>query len=511
MLSFKEPPLQERSENPNSLFQDVKNLFVEYGLASGGLMPSRGNLAALHRHGYLSLSPAEALKACQCDDYDELAELMRPWYEDEVASRQAEESAILLEIEQARVDKLVPEILFKKILKQKSPERQAIIDSGGKDKNDIGLITEEEVSPLEKIERYKKYQLVQRLLADVETNETSTSWTERRKLGIVLGLYLDDSLAQGKLQERSFTKELCKANASIDDGFVEFEAGNDFDYIFPQVVREGCDQLLSSANDKEYFYDKIDKVALVGKLAVKEYKEASGRQKGITKLGELLVKKSVDINIAFKNRAKYRHWEREDFIDYGYWLLEMLTPGHKLDLAVLTRASQLGIGPGPTVIRGAFNGLANFYQQLPMEGSHHGLFADWSFKDYVVHVAKIAAENGGKVSREIIEQRIADGAVEPSFSHICREAGPLEVLLPAASLEPPANTKMTRQQCLEIGLRYANEHGVPSYADIEASPDLPSETPIRRCFGTTAEYQRLLRAILDARAQIDALPLELAA
>ena len=520
LLPKRTPEEQKQWEKDHYIFISGIHTSVDYAFASGGVLPSEDNLEALYLRGYLDYPPEEIIRAAQCDDIEDFIQFARSFYEDEVRQKSEYEQAILLEIEAARSKVELPDELFKAIVRSKSFEQWAKeTNGGGKSKWDRAILLDVDVPDDEKITRYKRWQLTEKLVRF--PNDTDQQTARERKLNIVLGI---NTLSGAVLS--SFSAEVAKSNSNLTSDDVELAAIDpDFDYIFPSIRKKMLTAILKAGEpikniSPEYYYDSdSEKILLVGGLTLQHLvrhsdyrhlnklhsaeKLVSGKdareerkrhQSTIRGVGELILDKTIELKLGKNNAYKYKDWTNDDYIDYGRWLLSILRVADtELSASILLRAYRLGLGPGRESIERRFGSLTDYYEKIGQSTRPAGRFDHMQFEDYVELARKIASENGGKVSVNIIWQRVMSGENEPSPNLWQEHVGGLNDVLRATGI-PLYNEFLGRDGCIRTGVEYAQKHGkIPAFKDIKCSPDLPSLPTIYKYCASLPNFRNLVR------------------
>lgn len=379
------------------------------------------------------------------------------------------------------------------------------------------------------LKRYHKYLLLNHLLT---TDSLEKEVTEERKINIALGFS-----ASSQKQLSSFTSEVKKSHSLITETDIQ-SAADDLgisQYIFPEFRQEHLRSLVDAARQPEYYYHpKTKKVIVLGKVALSSFSSSEGKDyleilknkkrlhigKAATnaikvikdagdevyELRELLINPEGKIEAKPNYLREFRELSKQDCKAYGSWLLDLVGDDPSVyNVNLLERAFRLQLGPGPRAIasKSRFKNLSQFYRDLGLDRRRTGWYTHWTFNTAVRHVAAVALANEGRVTKNMLRERIVLGMNEPSPKTIEERWGFNNVLV-AAGL-PIHNPKLGPEVCIEAGVRFFKENGkVPKRSDIKETDYIPSENTIAKYCGGIRNFQQLIIKGLEAEKLIAA-------
>ena len=499
----------EHRQRQQSVFLESTSIGVDLMFATGGQQIEAEDLLSLQHSGHLDASLGEITDVFY--DLEDFNDIVSSHYAEQHGKRTEQRQAILDEIEQA--DDLPPELFW--TVERCTTPRGTITGEA--------LILNEPTDEATRIERYAKYRLAQQLLVDRDLGR-------RRLLAMALGVSIVDgapeSLEQykGKLFS-SYQSEITKASwETIRQAEVELaaDARGWFDYVFPAVREKHLEEVRKTANEPiilplaesyhayklqtpEVFIDKRYRRLLVGNRALQSVLERGIKPKNILNVGELLVGTTVELKLGELNPYQYSDWEKQRFLDYGQWLIQLIAPYQKeLNARTIAKSSKLGLGPGVDAIISprAFGSLTQYYRELALSRRPRGKFAHWQSEEWAQWAQRVAADNDGKLTREIIVARSQEDTEEPTWKMVLNGVGNMTNLLALIGREP-YHRKQSLEECLEGGIRFFLEEGrLPQKKDFHAgAANLPRLAPIYKYCGGIRNFGLLIEETLRQRVE----------
>lgn len=483
------------------IYLSAKTVGVDLMLATNGAPITSYQLDALYVAGFLDYPSHDVLNS-YFDDIEDFNDDVYAAYERKVNRRAQREAELIKEMDGAGV----PSILYRDIDFVAIEGLSKIKD--GNLVRDIGQIQSDEVDQQTKLSRYLKYQLAKRLLVAAGKEPD-----EHRLAGIALGIYLRDGEQFGK-KISSFQSEVNKAS----DGFIsqaEVELAADatkiYDYIYPERRKKFLKELSTTANkpivlpldeakkaynlnpELEVSIDFNRKALLIGEVAVNHVLESGYRTNQIHKLGGLLLKGPGDYNLSSANAYEYAKWSKEDCIEYGRWLVNILNE-YDSDLTArrITNAHRLGIGPGiRTLFYKHFTGARDFYKAVGATKRKKGRFAHWGADEWLAWSQRVRADNGGRFTDEIIKANSLENPDDPTLRIAKLHSSIAE--FDRGVGQKPYNEKMTFEQCMDMIFKFVDEkHRLPHRKEYKPAFGLPSLNSIYMHCGGMANVRRIV-------------------
>ena len=487
------------NRNPEKIRRDfiytsAKEIGADLMLATEGEYITEDNLHALQLRGCLDYSTRDILDS-YFDDLEDLNNDVRQTYVERLEEDNLKKQQVLAEIARSQI----PDNLF-----------SVVKFEGG-----MGYIQDESVDEEEKITRYSKFTLAKQLLQEVKKDIS-----EQRLVGIAMGIFLEDESLEGK-KISSYQSEIRRAstdNILQADVEIAAEVAGRYDLIYPErkkaylasIKNAATKPIIVPLREKQNVYDlttpevSIDikrKRLLVGAEALRAALERGSKRESIHKIGELLLKDSVEYRLGRLDPYQYKSWDRQEYIRYGRWLLTVIEPQRgRLNARLIARARKLDLGPGIDAIASKFSGLPEFYRALDINARSKGRFSHWALEDWVAWASLGSAENGGKITRDIIVTRSQQNSNEPTWKMMKNGAGTLSRLVEAMGLEP--YHKMTSlEACVQRGIQFVEQTGrMPQKSDFREDTVLPGLNPIYKYCGGIVNFRNLISEELSKPA-----------
>jgi hypothetical protein len=473
------------------------SLGVDY-LEATGQMPHQENFAAFSYNGYFDYDPNEIVGRYFVNWQEFHAQITQE-YDLHREQKQAETDSLIQIIE---LDKQVGSIdsrLFRETRKENG--RYIFLDT--------------EVDDQEKIRRYFTYKVIEEMLGSVD-DETSNNNTSidplSRRTSIVLGINVENGKKIGStFSEVSKSKKIMNVEEVKERFEVIAQEKGWLDYTEPELRVNYLRELIRAANiveslplpantkiyeglNPDYLIDVNRRLLILGKVGLVESVDGLKPTNRLIKLGHFLLN-SNDFRPLSTEKRSYKNWQELDYLRYGSWLLKMVeaSGGNWLNKEVLDRASKLKLGPSAFTIFSAFGGLVEFNRKLGVKRvvKPRG-FDDWDFNDYVVHIQRVAEEEGERPTRAILWRRIQEQGLEEPSPEVMRKVGGLSRILQAANIDR-YNRPYSEAECRQSGILFYEAYGrVPKAKELGPAFGLPSEIAIRRIYGSVGNFQYVL-------------------
>ena len=173
----------------------------------------------------------------------------------------------------------------------------------------------------------------------------------------------------------------------------------------------------------EYWFDTRDGALLVGEAAYEARQEEAGPDMAdVVKLGELLLADEFPIDESYKPPGG-RVWDREEVLEIGCWVLQVLKSEVGSEDPLLTREhlyrlSKLGLGPSLAPVRRHFGTLGQFREEI----GYTDKYGNWSQDQFAAYAKKVARRVGGRPTRGdyTLAGRLGDG---PNIDLIAQRGG----------------------------------------------------------------------------------------
>lgn len=515
METLQEATHTENFHKKNDIFLDSRNICIEYALATGGELPNYENLEALYLNDFLAYSPEEILDACECEDMEDFHDFMTPWCDDELIAERHQKEILITEIEAKKSN--LPEKLFKVVEKDRGR----------------GVIIDEEVSDDEKLARYARWKVLASLRRDPSSEK---DMSDESLVHILLGL----AATTGALRA-GFPSNFLDRRKNVTLGDIESRAqGLGFtDYIYPDLQEKinstileasklpgfialekssSLHKKLAKLNKLHYFIDIEKKNLLLDEDSIEKYLKNNNikNKKYIYNLGELLIDKNVSLPASRVGEKSFKEWQSEDCYSYILWLRKIVEPySMNVDREALRRASKLSIGPGVKLLlsKTQADTLGECFSSLGIVNRRpKNQFDDLVFEDYVSIVREVAKENEGKVTKDILRQRIREGYDDPPLKRYAQVGG-FSIVLSAAGIEVH-NEKLSEEICLSAGEEYFNKTGeMPTSYAMKRKRFPYSDRTIYSYFGSMPNFHNAIerRLARGKEQQSDGKDLELIA
>lgn len=260
------------------------------------------------------------------------------------------------------------------------------------------------------------------------------------------------------------------------------------------------------------YYDLINGYILIGEKGVAKHLAAGGDLKELRNLKDLLEDNDLDAGGYKFDSEQYANWGRDDYIKYGQWLSGVIDPHTKvarsLTVRILERASMLGLGPSPYVIRGGrfYNKISEYQKDLGLARIiRRNHYSAWTLETAVEHIEKVGAEEDCKPSIPILEKRLSEGKDEPTPRILRGVIGPLS-LNKLYELAGYIDTRgWDNPRYLEWGVRYIDANGeIPtawSMNTLSKQNKGPSSNGAITHFGSVGKFQRELVEFYERETQ----------
>jgi hypothetical protein len=358
---FSIPPKIEKRIRDQLLFDEAVCLSGDWLEATDGQSISQNQFDDLHRAGFVSHGSQEILEIFY--DWEDYQQVSATFYKDKLEEKVQKEQELLDAIKLECGAGLLPEIFLKEAIPYaiRYCKVNSITGERGKVKRQQRFeLTEYPAKPKKVIERYYKYQLIDRLSQDSPSDEPMP---EGRKIGIAMGFNVASGIALA-----SYNGSLKQSHKLLSDVDIEraCEELGCYDYVYRQARDKHLNDLLRSAAAEHY---DIKRRRLVGKTAVVDYMRGKEKPEGIRLLSDLLLGSDFGELGIKKEKRRVSKASREDVIKYGEWLLSIVenaTGRRTMNEDVLRRASMLGLGPSPDQIvhPTRFSSSSEFYSAL---------------------------------------------------------------------------------------------------------------------------------------------------
>ncbi|MBX4190679.1 hypothetical protein KW794_01185, partial [Candidatus Saccharibacteria bacterium] len=402
MLEIYNPERPEiyRGEAAEVAKQDAIDIAADFIEATGGKMPTYEQLEAIHVEGLINLTPDKIFNVF--NGIDDLHTLAEEKYQLNIQHRAMQEEEMLAEIDSKLDTGDLPTELF--------------------------AYSPRDLTPEQKISVYGRYLVVRNL----SQTQDRIRWDSERILSIARGYRIEGGQSVKLIS--SFSAEIGKGFTTDPDYVKHLEVAVDmyasqidlYSYVFPTLRQSHLSKLRKISEPKkietQYYLDAVSRQVLIGKAAVQNYLDSGGHPADIKEFDprmRLLIDNDRNISQLKIERDRFKDWGERDYLQYGEDLRDLFQAlGRPLDRTALRRASRLGIGPGVKSIIKHTNSK-NTYEYFMKLGFNNRRpkrqFESMQFEDYVELAKQIAQETeNGKVTKEIVRQRIAGGYEEPS-------------------------------------------------------------------------------------------------
>lgn len=229
-------------------------------------------------------------------------------------------------------------------------------------------------------------------------------------------------------------------------------------------------------------------------------------------LSDLLVAESFPLDSNLYDKADTRHWQRDEFIEFGRWVLDVLSesdPSPLLKGSHLKRLYWLGIGPSYARYSrddGLFKDLEDFRSELNTKpGYARNRFESWTPQDFADWAYTLSNKLSRKPSRKPTlkdyRRYAARSAEFPSPDIIIRHVGSISKLNELIGY--PEISKWSSEDYITFGLRVIEVNGMERFK-LETIDILgrrrrgPSDQRIRDYFGSWDNYRQVLQERLPA-------------
>lgn len=432
-VNFGGRPTPEQRKHDRLIYFQATELGADFLEATGGAKLEPEHYKNLYEKDWVDYPFEEMVRILENEVDGDFEECWQAFQADILQAakarndeRQAERERFLQEIEQAERSNNLPEKLFYKVEEIITPalsNKHLKKDGTYSIKPDTGIISNEKVSDDEKIIRYAKFKLAEHLLAD-------TGASELKPLSLALGIVLaNEEDDRGPLisNNRSYLSELKKSNEDITDERIDsaVNALRIYDYIFPEHQQELNKQLLQAGGYKpkaklelvkvktnaseqqpesipKHYFD-LTTGSVIEEQFLDYFLRSGANPERVRNLGMLLRDKDIVINRSRYPKPNLIKWDRERYKRYGKWLVGVVAMPENnrekiINVSVLRRARQLGLGPGfegPGGIENQFDNVTNFYVESVIPEAHiRNNFDEWSIQDFVDYIIEVKDELG---------------------------------------------------------------------------------------------------------------------
>jgi hypothetical protein len=503
---------EKSSERERQLQQIIFDESIEIGcdwLEATGKPISETELQNLYDNGYSSYSPDEILGIF--DDWEDYQTLSGSYHEDRPTPDEAKQQLVNQLREEAKQG-LVPKVFFDETetYKVKNP-------SGKKDLMRYRF-TGKAASPDTILLRYHKYLVVDHLTKDRESGQDIT---EERKTNIALGFTeetgkpLSSFYASLKNSVTSLTEQ--QLNLAIE----ELDA---YDYIYPNSRKEHLGLLLENGrrhpiNEPEYFYNPSKKkIILLGHSALHMIHEPKTRKyldwlksrgqvvftenttslkrdkekQAVLPLSSLLTNREISINRESDQRNKYRDFDRDLYLSYGHFLLNIT---NDISGFLIERGRDLNIGPGPWLIKSNYGSLPDFFEEVGVKKKQDlSVWTSELIEDYVCCVH----EEYGSVDIALIRKLYQESPHNRPSVHAIQKSvtGGLTTILTNLELPAPPTKQRDPNELLLSAVEMAKTLGrIPKTKELSK---IASTITFQKLFGSISDCQEQIRLELES-------------
>jgi hypothetical protein len=373
--------------------------------------------------------------------------------------------------------------LFKKVDKVVKSMRLSRMTKSGEISYspDTGILTDENVSPEEMLERYCQYTLAKKYLAGIGKFPSDTKLTN-----MVLGMFLADGETEAALSGRGFTGEMTKTYPEVSLGSMEVMADSMgiFDYVYPDIRQgmlaeikrdSGYEENDTAESNKEA--SAIDYVItakgkhLIGAAAISAYIEEGHHPADLQQLNDLLINDTLDTVPAdtFRNSRELEpEMSNEGALAAGNFIVARLRavkkPRGVINKKVVRRSNVLNLLPSPDQIASPqrFGSLAAFYTQLDeAAASRNKVFQHWTLDHFAESLKNLGKELGHKPTEREINARASQDPNFPSSS-IMQKVDDLRTILEAAGWPNIYNWDIPQYELHGVRFMLANDGMEPT-------------------------------------------------